>query len=373
MTRPARVLWLAKGLGRGGAEKLLVTGAAHLDSDRFSVEVAYLLPWKDALVADLEGYGVKAHCLDQRSNRDLRWVPRLRRLVREGGFELVHTHMPVPAVAARLALGRPQPAIVHTEHNVWHRYRKPTYWANALTYRRNDAVIAVSHAVAGSIPDRYRPTGPATTEVLLHGIEMSSVRSGEIARARARELLGLPSDAFVVGTVGNFTPKKDQRSLIEALVRLRRSEPDARAVLIGTGPVEDDLRDLVRRRGLTGAVVFAGSRDDVPDLLPAFDVFCLSSLHEGLSIALVEALAAGVPAVCTRVGGVPEVLRHDVEGLLVQPADPTALAAALASLAADPDRRARYAAAAVERSKAFDIGRAMTRVEEVYDEVLARR
>ena len=176
MTARTRVLWLAKGLGRGGAEKLLVTGAAHLDHERFEVEVAYLLPVKDALVPELTSRGLRVHCLQQQGPTDLRWVPRLRRLIRDGRFDVVHTHMPVPAVAARLVSGKA--ALVHTEHNVWQRYRRPTYWANALTFRRNDAVIAVSQAVADSMRSALLPRPPATTEVLLHGVEHGALRSG---------------------------------------------------------------------------------------------------------------------------------------------------------------------------------------------------
>lgn len=371
-SRPTRVLWLAKGLGRGGAEKLLVTGAAHVDRERFEVEVAYLLPWKDALVPELSSRGLRVHCLGQNRATDVHWVARLRRLVRLGRFDLVHTHMPIPAVAARLVLGR-GPALVHTEHNVWQRYRRPTYWANAATYRRNDAVIAVSQAVAQSMRAGFLPRFPATTEVLLHGVEHSLQRSGPVARRRARTMLGIAEDAFVIGTVGNLTAKKDQRTLLLALSALHGRVPRSRLVLVGTGPLEAQLQAQVRELGLEEVVLMTGSRDDVPDLLPAFDVFCLSSLHEGLPISLIEAMASGVPAVCTDVGGVSEALRHGIDGLLVPPADPGALAAALGRLVDEPDLRVRYAAAALDGSRRFDIGMALRRVEDLYDEVLARR
>ena len=370
MSRPARVLWLAKGLGRGGAERLLVTGAAHMDPARFTVDVAYLLPWKDAFVPELRERGLEVHCLHQSGPTDLRWARRLRRLMAVHRYDVVHTHMPVPAVAARLLAGSSS-KLVHSEHNVWSRYRWPTYVANAVTYRRNDAVIAVSQAVRDSIPGRCLPRSPATTEVLLHGIEPGAARVGAQARSQARQILGLSSDAFVVGTVGNFTPKKDQRALVTAVAGLRRTHPHAVLVLVGTGPLEDDLRARARHE-LGDAAVFTGSRADVLELLPALDVFALTSLHEGLSIALVEALSSGVPAVCTAVGGVPEVLTHEREGLLVPVSQPAALEAALRRVADDDALRERFAAAALHRARAFDIGAAVRRIEDIYDEVLAR-
>lgn len=373
MSAPRRVLWLTKGLGRGGAEQLLTTSARHVDPARFRVEVAYLLPHKDALVATLRRDGVAVHCLDQRSPLDLRWVGRLRRLVREHDVELVHTHMPLPAAGARLGLGGHgrRPALVHTEHNVWQRYRKATYWANALTYDRNDAVLAVSQAVADSIDPRR--TGPRPVEVLHHGIDFDAMRRGPAARAEARALLGLAPEAFVVGTVANMTPKKDQDSLLRAFAVLRSRLPSAVLVLVGTGPLLEHLQGQARALGVGGSTRFLGLRDDVEVLLPAFDAFALSSLHEGLSIALVEAMASGVPAACTRVGGVPEVLTDGVDGLLVPPSDPAALGDALLRLADDPVLHSRLAAAGLDRARAFDIGRATLRIEDVYDEVLTTR
>lgn len=369
MTRANRVLWLTKGLGRGGTEQLLVNSASHVDRDRFEVEVAYLLPWKDALVPDLLARGVPVRCLEQRREADLRWALRLRRLVAERDYDIVHTHMPIPAVAARLLVGR-RAAMVHTEHNVWHRYRKATYWANALTYHRNKGVIAVSHAVAASITPRRAAALPV--RVIHHGVDQNKVVSADAAaRMSARRVLGIPDDAFAVGTVGNFTPKKDQRTLIDALSILRTSQPRATLTFIGGGKLEQQLRDHAKAAGLENAVIFAGTRNDVQAVLPAFDVFAISSLFEGLSIALVEAMATGLPCVATDVGGVSEVLQDGVQGRLVPASNPRALGAALAEIANSPSLRAAMSAEALVRAKSFDIQVAVAQIEDLYDEVLA--
>ncbi|MFD5918907.1 glycosyltransferase [Kitasatospora sp. NPDC058201] len=374
---PTRVLWLAKGLGRGGAEQLLLNCARHADRSRYRIEVAYVLPWKDALAPALTEAGVPVHCLGgvpgTPGRADPRWPLRLRRLIADRRYGLVHTHMPVPAAAARLLSPTvaPAPRLVHTEHNVWDRYRTATRWANALTYRRNDAVIAVSHAVERTIPaDRRRPGDWVT--VVHHGPDLAGAPEGPAARAAARAGLGLPDDAFVVGTVGNLTPKKDQAALLAAHAALRRRRPDARLVLIGAGPLEARLRALAAELGLTDAVLFTGSRADVPELLPAFDAFTLSSRQEGLPVALMEAMTSGLPAVVTRVGGMPEVLDDGDQGFLVPPGDPSALADALARLADDPELRTRLGAAARERSKRFDVAGAQRAVEAVYARVLLR-
>ncbi|GAA4841813.1 glycosyltransferase [Kitasatospora terrestris] len=362
MTR-RRVLWLAKGLGRGGAEQLLVNCARNADTSRYEFEVAYVLPHKDALVPALEAAGVRTHCLGAAPGA--LWPWRLRSLLAERRYDLVHSHMPVPAVAARLLTLGPRGArLVHTEHNVWERYRTPTRWANALTYRRNDAVIAVSHAVAGTI-GRRRPGDWVT--VVHHGPDLAGAPEGPAARSAAREALGLPQDAVVIGTVGNLTAKKDQATLLAAFAQLRREHPSAALVLIGAGPLEQQLRSQAGE-----SVVFAGSRPDVPALLPGLDVFTLSSRAEGLPVALMEAMTSGLPSVVTRVGGMPEVLDDGEQGYLVPPGDPAALAAALGRLVGDGGLRERLGSAARERSKSFDVAGAQRSIEQVYARVLAR-
>lgn len=368
--RRTRVLILTKGLGRGGTERLIAGTARLLDRDRFELDVAYLLPWKDAFVAEVEATGTAVHCLDGPRATSLGWLRRLRRLVREREIDVVHTHMPLPAAYARVALPGRRPAFVHTEHNMWGRYRPPTRWANAATYRRNARAIAVSDGVAGSI----RSSVPVT--VVVHGTDPGRVASGPDARAEARSRLGLPAEARVVGTVGNFTAKKDQASLLRAFASLPPtaggSDRETVAVLVGLGPLEGELRALAAELGVADRVLFAGSRDDVFEILPAFDVFTLSSRFEGLPISLLEAMATGVAPVVTAVGGIPEVVTDGVDGMLVPPGDPGALAAALAKVLDDDALRAGLAERAVDRARKFDLASAVRRTEEIYLAALGR-
>jgi glycosyltransferase involved in cell wall biosynthesis len=328
------------------------------------VEVAYLLPWKDAFVDEVRASGAGVVCLDAPRPTSVAWLGRLRRLVRDRDIRLVHTHMPAPAAAARLALPGRSPAFVHTEHNLWSRYRAPTRWANRLTWGRNAAAVAVSAAVADSV--RARPPRP---EVVVHGLDGAS--RPPAPRETACAALGLAPEGPVVGTVGNLTAKKDHATLVDAVARLAGEWPEARLVVVGAGPLEADLRTHAARAGLADRVVLAGSRGDVAEILGAFDVFVLSSRVEGLPIALLEAMAAERPCVATAVGGIPEVVTDGVDGLLVPPGDPDALATAVSKLLADPDRRAELGARAAVRAGDFDIAAAVRRLEAIYDRALA--
>jgi glycosyltransferase involved in cell wall biosynthesis len=361
-----RVLVLIKGLGRGGAEQLLASAAPYLDRSRFQYEFAYLLPWKDALVGELEGHGFRVACLG--GGRGAGWALRLRSLVREHDIDLVHAHLPYAAIGGRLALAGPgRPRLVYTEHNVWQSYKPPTYWANLLTFARTDHVFAVSDVVRGSIryPRALRWRRLPPLETLYHGVDPATIQRAP-GPDGVREELGIPAGAPVVGTVANFRHTKGHNYLLRAAELVRRTIPEVRFLLIGQGPLEAEVRAEAGRLGLDGTVIFAGFREDVPRLTAAIDVFALSSLHEGLSIALIEAMALGRPPVVTRVGGLPELVEDGRHGLLVPPADPSALAAGIVRVLQDDALRARLGEAARRRAADFDIRTAVRRMEEVY-------
>jgi glycosyltransferase involved in cell wall biosynthesis len=364
----ARVLVLIKGLGRGGAEQLLLSAAPHLDRDRFEYEIAYLLPHKDALVEELRAAGLPVACLD--GARGVTWMARLRSHVHRRRIDLIHVHSPFAAIGTRLAFGRHRPRIVYTEHNIWARYHRATYLGNLLTFFRNDHVFAVADHVRASI--RY-PTGLSflpmpPTETLYQGIDMDLL-SAEPDGVRAE--LGIDDDAPIVGTVANFKTHKAHEVLLRAAVDVRAEVPNVRFVLVGTGPLEAEIRRKAEVSGLRETVVFAGFRDDAPRVASAFDVFALPSYYEGLSIALLESMALGKPAVVTAVGGLPEVIDDEVSGLLVPPGAPGPLATDIVRLLRDPSLRERLGEAAQRRAAEFDIRRAVRRTEAVYEELLA--
>lgn len=365
-----RILHLIKGLARGGAEQLLLSQAPYVDRSRFKYEVAYLLPDHDALVADLEAAGLPVTCLN--GARGVRWIGRLRHLVHERGIDLIHDHSPYSAIGTRLGLKRRSgPRLVYTEHNVWESYHRATYWGNLLTYPRSDHVFAVSDHVRASVryPGALRFLPMPSVETLHHGLDLAAVSRWDSSDG-VRGEFGIPEDAPLVGTVANFRASKGHNILLDAAVRVRAVLPKVRFVLVGYGPLESDIRRRVRDLGLQETVVFTGARKDAPRLAGAFDVFALSSIYEGLAIALIEAMALGKPAVVTRVGGLTEVVDHGKQALVVDPGSPKALADAIIALLQDADLRHRMGDAGRLRALEFDIRKAVRRHEEIYAELL---
>jgi len=362
------VLIVIKGLGRGGAEQLLLSGVPYLDTASYRYQFAYLLPWKDSLVPELTGAGFAVHCLE--GARGPGWAGRLRALIRREGIGLVHVHSPVAAAGVRAVAGR-RTRVVYTEHNLWDRYHPATWAANLATFPRNDHVFAVSETVRQSIrypgPLRLLPMPPL--ETLHHGLDPAALPVP--GRDGVRAELGIPEDAPVVGSVANFKAAKDHATLLRAAAQVRQAIPSVRFVLVGQGPLEAETRRLAGQLGLDQTVVFAGFRTDATRLMAGFDAFALSSTYEGLPIALIEAMAVGCPAVVTRVGGTPEVVADGVHGFLVPPRDPAALAAGLTRLLGDRALRDGLGEAAAARAKDFDIRTAVRRMEQVYARLLA--
>src|SRR5262245_3575535 len=221
-----RVLVLIKGLGRGGAEQLLVNAAPYLDRARFEYAYAYTLPAKNELVSDLERAGMRVTCLG--SERAGSWVGALRTEVHRRRVDLVHMHSPSVASVARLVLRR-RVRLVYTEHNVWESYHPLTAFANLVTYTRNDHVFAVSREVEASIryPRALRFRAMPAVETLHHGIDAAAVSTGAGSDG-VRAEFGIPPDAPLVVTVGSLKPQKDHPNMIRAMLSVRREVPDAR-------------------------------------------------------------------------------------------------------------------------------------------------
>jgi len=362
------VLWLIKGLDAGGAERLLTLTARLRDRRRIQGHVAYLLPDKVALVPALRAEGVALTCFDSRHWWDPRWLFRLRRLLVTERFDVVHAHSPLAAAGARLVVrSRPaavRPRMITTEHSLWEGHVGLARWVNQATGHLDDARFAVSEAVLASMPERQREA----TEVLLHGVDVPSLRA-QGCREEARRELGL-EDAMVIGTVANLRPHKGYPDLLAAARAVLDRVPDVVFVAVGQGPQEAEIRARHRALGLGERFRLLGFRDDAVRVMSAFDVFCLASIHEGLPLATMEALALGLPIVATRAGGIPEVLTDGEEALLVPPSAPGLLADALERVATDERLRASMAARATARGDGLSVERAVRRVEQVYETIL---
>jgi glycosyltransferase involved in cell wall biosynthesis len=349
----------------------LLVSLAQVRRPDVDVEVAYVLPEKDHLVPALVDAGTSVRLLGgARGLGDPRWPLRLARLVRRTRPDVVHVHSPAVAAIAR-PIVRALPgrrAVVSTEHNVWTSFGRASRIANGLTLPLSHAALAVSEEVRASIWRRLRDA----VDVSVQGIPVDVLAARRGERAAARAELGVADDDVLVVTVANFREKKDHPTLLAAAA-LCRDVPSLRFVVIGQGPLEADLRARHAELGLGDTLRFLGYHPDPPAVLAGADLFTLTSRHEGLPIALLEAMALGVPAVASAVGGIPEVITDQQDGILLPPGDPAPFAAAFRARANDPERRAALGAGAARRARDFDIARTATELEGLYRRLTTSR
>ena len=365
-----RVLHLIKCLDRGGAERLVAAMATSADESRFQYEVAFVRSSMRGLVGEIERSGVVVHDLGARSDFDLTWAARLRRLLRQQHYEVLHAHLPYAAgigrlVAHSLPRGR-RPLIVYTEHSFWPRNQIATRVLSRLTSPLDDVIIAVSQSTRSALPRRVR----RRTRVVRHGIETQRTAAEASRSGKVRTRLGVPPDHTLVLAVANLRPQKGYATLLAAARQLVVAGVPVTFLAAGHGPLEGELVRERDRLGLGERFRFLGQRDDVPALLAASDIFVLSSDWECMPVAVMEAFVLGTPVVATSVGELPHLIDHGHNGLLVPPGQPTELAEALHRLVRDAGLRRRLASAAARTGEQFDVRRARQDVEDLYAEGL---
>lgn len=359
------VVHLIKGLGPGGAERLIVNQLRTTDPSIRST-VLRVIPGKSHLVAEVEATGATARIV----GGGRFWPVGLHKQLRAEAPDVIHAHSPVMAVAARLLrlTRRIDAPVITTEHNRWPRHHRATRTMNRLTAPLDAARIAVSHDVRDSMDTRLH----SSTTVLDHGVPLDELDALRTKRAEMRaRLLGDRSDTHVVvGIVANFRPEKAYDVFLDAVEIATQSDHRLTFLVVGQGPGESDFRSAVEARGFGDTIEVLGYRDDVLEVMSAFDIFTLSSRHEGKPVSLMEAFGLGLPVVATRAGGIPEAVTHGVDGLLVDIDDRAGLAAGWIELAANPDQRVTMGQAAGVAAAGFDAAVSTRSIESMYRSVV---
>lgn len=381
MTTPARIE-VAQIVTRfiAGAGGVALRGALSLDPDRYHVTI--ITGEGDVLLEQAEAAGMTVRLepalvspIAPRS--DLTALRSLTEICLTDRFDVVHTHSAKAGALGRLAARRAAvPLIVHTYHGFpFHQFQSPLRRAAYVALEQRlagitDVVLAVGSGVATECLRRglARADGLRTIAPVVDGVCVPRTLA---TMHTARRLLDLPSDAQVIGTVGRVDYQKAPEHLIAAVDQMRHN--DAAAVWIGSGPELEAAQRLVDRAGLTHRFRFVGQRQDVAQLLPALDVFVMSSRYEGLPCAVVEAMRCGIPVVATAVNSVPDLVVPGETGLLVPPGRPAVLARAIDALLDDPISAGEMAARGRDRAgDAYDADRLGALLDEVYSGSLVR-
>lgn len=333
-----RITHFVENLERGGLERVVIDMIHAQRAAGHECRVICLFE-RGALANELTSHGVTVEPCGKRSGFDIAAVRRARMFLSQWPGGVLHTHNAAAHYHAVLAsVGLHLQGTVNTRHGMGEanpRSRREWFYRQVMPL--TDCTVAVCEAArqlfsANGVRPRSRllsiPNGIP--------VERFNAASPE-AHAQLAMQLKLPLSSRIIGTVGRLQAVKDQAALIQALPRVRERMPGVALVLIGDGPLRRDLEQVAHRENVTDAVRFLGDRNDVDRLLPGLDVFALSSLSEGYSVALLEACAVGLPIIATDVGGNREIVRDKINGLLVPSQNVSILASALVQMLQSPD------------------------------------
>jgi len=344
-----KILHLITRLPIGGAERLLIDVLRNLDPARFESEVC-CIQGKGELASEIEEMGIVLHDLGRMRNKhfDLGAILALRQLIRGRRIDLVHSHLYHANLYGRIAGWSERIPVVASVHNTYTQHRWHRRLINRLLARVSFCVTAPSAEVELAIR-RYDHVAAQKVVRLVNCIDLDRINS-DLDVATAKHKLGLEPDDVVIGTVGRMEEQKGHGILLHAFAALRGlpgiSVSSLRLLIVGDGRLRQATEARASQLGIVDACRFPGSMTRMADVYRAIDIFVMPSLWEGLSLAMLEAMAAGLPLVATDVGGVRDVLGDNLHGRLVPPGDPTSLAHALAELLLNTQLREELATSA---------------------------
>ena len=327
------ILHLIETSGPGGAERMLISLVESLPKHEYRSLICLL---KEGWLNDeLRRRGFETVIIPQPRSVDVNWLWAVWNMVRARRVDLMHSHefaMNTYGGLISLITGIPQIATVHGKNYYYKR------WHRRLAYRfvaRHGRMVAVSEDCRRFLSDNV---GVPLKNILTiyNGIPTEGYQPSSSIRANIRSALRVISDQPVIGTVGNLYPVKGQTFLLQAMSAIVRHRPDCWLIIAGRGDLESTLKREAKELGIERNVLFLGYRADVTELLQAMDVFVLPSLSEGLSLSILEAMAAGKPVVATAVGGNPEIILDGQTGYLVLPGNADALAEKILQLLEKP-------------------------------------
>jgi glycosyltransferase involved in cell wall biosynthesis len=375
MARRIRVAHVITGLVLGGGGQVMWTIARNFDKSRFDADV-YCIIGGGELVEDIEALGmpvriIPAHVASSVLKYQPMQVLELARCLRRGNYDVVHTHLfqadVIGGIAARLA-GIPR--IVKSLHNMGGWKKRHHLWIDRAL--ATDRVICCSDYLAQSAT-RQEGLDPARVVTIHHGVDPSRFQVN-VQRAEYLAALGLDPRRRVVGTIGRPIAEKGHEYLLGAIPQILAAHSDAQFLIVGEGPLREQLQAQVARLGLQDRVKLPGARPDIAELLSVMDLFVFPSVSEGLGIAILEAMAARVPIVASRIRPLTEMISDGENGVLVEPRNALALAEAVNGMLGDRARAEAIRDRAFEHvSTTFSERRMVAAVERVYDELCVGR
>jgi len=341
-----RILHITHSLNIGGLERVVVDLAKEFSRRGHDVHICCLAD-KEPLAREAERAGVTVFSLNKAPGIAAGLPFRIAKTVRNQKYDVIHTHNEAGIIyGAFAAIISGMRCIVHTEHGKEPGYLEKNLLrlAERYLFGRANHIVAVSESLRVNLTRDYGlPCG--RVKVILNGIAAKEFYRPE-CRKQARKRLGIENGGLLIGHIARLVPLKNQKFLISVFGELKKEYGKLKLVIAGDGPLMSELRSFAADCGLSGDVLLLGERSDIPEILSAFDLFMLPSLTEGISVTLLEAMAAGIPVVASRVGGNSEIVDDNRSGILIASGETEAWVRKLKILIDSAEERMRLAKAA---------------------------
>ena len=381
---PIPVLHVITRLIVGGAQENTLYTAARLDPSRYRVEVICgpQTGSEGSLIEEVRAQGIPLTIMPDLLRQvspvhDFKALIGMTRLMRQGGYTIVHTHSSKAGILGRLAARLAGvPLIVHTVHGwSFHDYmpsitRRIYILLERWMARFTDAIIVVT----GKDIEKGLQAGIGHREqysLIRSAIPLDEFDPRRADRVMTRRQLGMPLNSPVIGTIGRFSAQKNPLDWVRVAGIIGRARPEALFFMVGDGPLRPQVEALIKQEGLAGQAILTGLRRDVPELLAAMDIFMLASLWEGLPRTIPEAQSMGLPAVANRADGTCEAIQDGLNGYLCTPGDLEGMASRVITLLDDPALRAMMGQHGRSEAVAeFDLQKMIEGIDRLYRKLM---
>ncbi len=360
------ILHIVLSLKFGGLEKLVVDMTEQLNKGNFTAMIC-CLEEKGELYEEAVSKNIEVFVLNKKKGLDFSFLPKLIKLLRVRDIAIIHNHNAGAAFYGSVAgfFARTQ-AILSSMHSREKKTSSNIFWQ--IIWNLNKKIVFVSNDARVRFLKYFGFRRQDKMEVIYNGIDLDKFKINDIANDCFD---GNLKNSKIIGTVSRLSKEKDQKTLIDAVKIVSKNRNDIRFLFVGDGPMRNELEEYSIKNGLKECVTFLGFKKDVAESLKNIDIFVLSSLTEGISVSLLESMAAGKPAIVTNVGGNPEIVVDGETGILVPSKDPQKMAESIMKIIQNPDLAKKMGRAGRKRVEGkFSLQRMVREYEQIYKECL---